>query len=558
MDRYMGIKDPLKARNRSRLVVAVKIITVWLLSLAIASPLIFLGLYRPEEILGRDLQCAIYNTQFLVYGSLAAFFLPLLVMLVTYSLTIRMLSERARQLERRAREGMRRSLSRKRGRKSQQQPEPVEVNTTRSATSSGGMTIFGDSGSPEEVGSRQSGSGSGMSLSGSRESGIGSSRFLTESVKNGAGISQYATGSGQNSIQSCSSATGSGEFETGSVPNRTGNGHSAIQVGFRRLFLSVDENKMTSSCLVRTSRRSDLARPHFGKGEKMQGIDGRQEAKAVKYDSERRIPNGVSFIAEEERDVIQDNDLCDCPGVGQDAEELLIRDNEGTRYRHSWIHSDPARPFVIISVPERHGTNNDPDSTTPGAVPVTTASCSCSPSAVHCSCVSPTSAGPLSKFPSLVRTQTTAIRIAGLLQPRPQSSSKNQPHPSSTLSSVKTEQKAVKVLGTMFFLFVLCWASFFTVNLAMGLCSDCQFHETMFKCFLWLGYSSSMLNPIIYTVFNKAFKATFVRLLTCGSCREWTQTGAATYRIRLSDLKPHNRNPSWTRSKALRLKETKL
>lgn len=555
MDRYMGIKDPLKARNRSRLTVAVKIIAVWLLSLAIASPLIFLGLYRPEEILGRDLQCAIFNTQFLVYGSLAAFFLPLLVMLVTYSLTIRMLSERARQLERREREGMRRSLSRKRDRKTQQ-ADPVEVSTTtRSATSSGGMTTVGDSGSPDEVSSRQSGSGSGIPATGSDESGAGIGRFLEESVKNGTGISQYATGSAQNSIKTCTSATGSGEYETGSVPNRTGN--LAIQVGFRRLFLSVDENKMTTSCLVRSSQRSDLAKPHFGSSEKIRGMNRRQEMQAAKYESEGSIPNGVSFVPEEETDAVQYSDLCDCPEVSQDAEELLIRDSAGSRYRHSWILSDPARPFVIISVPERHGSTNDPDSTTTAAA-VTTASCSCSPSAGLCSCPSSTSPGPLSKFRSLVNTHTTAIRLAGLVLPRPRRTSQSQPHPSSSLSSVKTEQKAVKVLGTMFFLFVACWASFFVVNLSMGLCSDCQFHETMFKCFLWLGYSSSMLNPIIYTVFNKAFKATFVRLLTCVPCRELTETGAATYRIQLSDQQPRSKNPGWIRSQTLRLKETKL
>jgi 5-hydroxytryptamine receptor 2 len=37
----------------------------------------------------------------------------------------------------------------------------------------------------------------------------------------------------------------------------------------------------------------------------------------------------------------------------------------------------------------------------------------------------------------------------------------------------------------------------------------------MFKSFLWLGYASSTVNPIIYTIFNRSFKQTFIRLLTC-------------------------------------------
>ncbi|KJH48773.1 hypothetical protein DICVIV_05098 [Dictyocaulus viviparus] len=36
--------------------------------------------------------------------------------------------------------------------------------------------------------------------------------------------------------------------------------------------------------------------------------------------------------------------------------------------------------------------------------------------------------------------------------------------------------------------------------------------------FLWLGYISSTVNPIIYTVFNKRFRQAFVRILHCQCC----------------------------------------
>ena len=112
----------------------------------------------------------------------------------------------------------------------------------------------------------------------------------------------------------------------------------------------------------------------------------------------------------------------------------------------------------------------------------------------------------------------------------------------STLKSVQTERKAVKVLGTMFLLFFISWASFFSMNLAMGICSACHFDELLYKWFLWLGYSSSILNPIIYTVFNRSFKQTFLRLLTCGLKRSssrgdavpggpgWSDGGGSRYR----------------------------
>ena len=84
---------------------------------------------------------------------------------------------------------------------------------------------------------------------------------------------------------------------------------------------------------------------------------------------------------------------------------------------------------------------------------------------------------------------------------------------------VRTERKAVRVVGMMFAAFVACWTSFFVVNFVMGVCQSCHVDERVFKSFLWLGYVSSIVNPVIYTTFNRAFKRTFVRILTCSACR---------------------------------------
>lgn len=51
------------------------------------------------EILNSDGQCGIFNPYFLIYGSLVAFFVPFMIMLITYTLTIRLLSKRARTLK---------------------------------------------------------------------------------------------------------------------------------------------------------------------------------------------------------------------------------------------------------------------------------------------------------------------------------------------------------------------------------------------------------------------------------------------------------------------------
>lgn len=83
------------------------------------------------------------------------------------------------------------------------------------------------------------------------------------------------------------------------------------------------------------------------------------------------------------------------------------------------------------------------------------------------------------------------------------------------LNVVATEQKASKVLGLVFFTFVLCWAPFFLLNIFFAACPECQVPDHVVDTCLWLGYVSSTINPIIYTIFNRTFRAAFIRLLTC-------------------------------------------
>ncbi|XP_001947553.2 5-hydroxytryptamine receptor 2B [Acyrthosiphon pisum] len=84
-------------------------------------------------------------------------------------------------------------------------------------------------------------------------------------------------------------------------------------------------------------------------------------------------------------------------------------------------------------------------------------------------------------------------------------------------NAVRTEQKASKVLGVVFFTFVLCWSPFFLLNIVFAVCpkESCPVPDHVTEVCLWLGYVSSTINPIIYTIFNKTFRAAFIRLLKC-------------------------------------------
>ncbi|XP_037956068.1 5-hydroxytryptamine receptor 2A-like [Teleopsis dalmanni] len=82
-------------------------------------------------------------------------------------------------------------------------------------------------------------------------------------------------------------------------------------------------------------------------------------------------------------------------------------------------------------------------------------------------------------------------------------------------NAVATEQKATKVLGLVFFTFVLCWSPFFILNILFAACPECHVSEHVVSTCLWLGYVSSTINPIIYTIFNRTFRGAFIRLLKC-------------------------------------------
>ena len=80
---------------------------------------------------------------------------------------------------------------------------------------------------------------------------------------------------------------------------------------------------------------------------------------------------------------------------------------------------------------------------------------------------------------------------------------------------VRTEQKASKVLGIVFVIFVISWTPFFVVNILTALCKSCVFNPVLISTFVWLGWVASTLNPIAYTMFNSTFKVTFIKLLFC-------------------------------------------
>ncbi|KAK7477113.1 hypothetical protein BaRGS_00031599 [Batillaria attramentaria] len=116
LERYIGIRYPLWTKNKSKRTVFLKIVLVWTIAIAITSPITVLGIVSADNIY-QDGQCSLNNQHFIIYGSIFAFFIPLLIMVVMYALTVRMLNRQAQlcggDKEREGEPMIRRSTSRR-------------------------------------------------------------------------------------------------------------------------------------------------------------------------------------------------------------------------------------------------------------------------------------------------------------------------------------------------------------------------------------------------------------------------------------------------------------
>ncbi len=88
---------------------------------------------------------------------------------------------------------------------------------------------------------------------------------------------------------------------------------------------------------------------------------------------------------------------------------------------------------------------------------------------------------------------------------------------SSRRGSVDKGRRAVIVLGVLFAVFVIFYLPFFATYTIRTTCMKCQpyISPKMINVFEWLQYSASVVNPIIYHIFNPDFQRAFHKLLRC-------------------------------------------
>lgn len=77
------------------------------------------------------------------------------------------------------------------------------------------------------------------------------------------------------------------------------------------------------------------------------------------------------------------------------------------------------------------------------------------------------------------------------------------------------ERKAAMTLGLILGAFVICWLPFFIQEVINNICISCIPSNEITTFLTWLGYLNSLINPLIYTIFNEDFKKAFHKLIKC-------------------------------------------
>nr|KAF6435591.1 5-hydroxytryptamine receptor 2C [Rousettus aegyptiacus] len=100
----------------------------------------------------------------------------------------------------------------------------------------------------------------------------------------------------------------------------------------------------------------------------------------------------------------------------------------------------------------------------------------------------------------------------------PRGRKKKERRPRGTMQAINNERKASKVLGIVFFVFLIMWCPFFITNILSVLCGKAcnqKLMEKLLNVFVWIGYVCSGINPLVYTLFNKVYRRAFSNYLRC-------------------------------------------
>ncbi|KAL7868199.1 hypothetical protein SRHO_G00095830 [Serrasalmus rhombeus] len=100
------------------------------------------------------------------------------------------------------------------------------------------------------------------------------------------------------------------------------------------------------------------------------------------------------------------------------------------------------------------------------------------------------------------------------------------------------EHKATVTLAAVLGAFVICWFPYFTFFTIMGIREETNLPRTAYSVVLWLGYTNSALNPLLYAALNRDFRSAYGRLL-CGGKEIKTPTGTPPVAVEVGLMDGH-------------------
>ncbi|XP_062565212.1 octopamine receptor [Armigeres subalbatus] len=390
LGRYLGIRNPLGSRHHStKRLTGIKIALVWLMAMLVSSSITVLGIINKNNIMPGPQECVINNRAFFVFGSLVAFYIPMVMMVITYALTVQLLRKKARFLE--------------------QHPEGE---------------LF------RRLGGRLS------------------------------KAKHHSAGNGGNSPVGCQSDDSMCLSKKNPLERRknSSNNHNdrLLSYGGTAPWRLHGLNTDRLGTISASTQAVSTAGTYSNGGTDPTGVlsplnsSASSMARRAKFHHNHHLPQLHNHHHHHHRHFHR-SDLSGQPGSGTCDQSTQTPENIERETRRQRFCSFRLN---LNSVP----------------------------------------------------TPSINFKLKFLAGKKTNNLSAN---------AVATEQKATKVLGVVFFTFVFCWAPFFILNIIFAACPELKVPEKIVNICLWLGYVSSTINPIIYTIFNKTFRAAFIRLLRC-------------------------------------------
>ena len=624
MDRFFTLKYPMKyGRNKTRTMVTLKIMFVWVISFAICCPVLILGFLDYSAVFNNGL-CAPTIRSFILYGSIFAFYIPLTIMVVTYVLTIKILCDNQKLMKSIVKDHSRRKIRREKIENFNENylnPNmylPRFLDHGSLETSISGATSVNDMSMPSNTESaavdRQTNSESKPLISQPEEADqaeINQDVGVPKSPSSAGSAAQSLLGLPNTDLQNNRGSLrgGSpGSPGTMSVSQPHLPGMCTLNISWPHLVLPRAKSQQIMSC--RTNSNSSIPQSAFvSAGSSLDCNSSPQLWGSACHCSDFEAPEileKLSQIEQEMDDCLRESIKGESVSLSsqnlEDKVDTMVTattcqepdTQKSQEFVTSQVEVKPLTPVQDLPTPVL---KYDVPPVTVTSPPVTSSDDTLDDTdsedddsdliTIHLKAtgcylykIDPTKTSILSKrkcysqegdfdhrditgngrLPKADSTEqsgdddldetsistSTGNRIYHRSLSRQGSKawqailrfSKREPKykPNGALKqfipkrTANNEKKASKVLGVIFAVFVVLWTPFFIVNILSVVCRPClnTLTPTMMAAIVWLGYMSSLANPIIYTMFNTAFRNAFYKILTCSYKKQYMRARGST------------------------------